>query len=219
MVLKARKNNFQEANDSIVEIQGKVINSDVKNLPLTALTDGKQADITELNPYLEGLDGIGDTNRVVVDGTEFEYKNSERRVKELNIQIFGGRKVFQYWDDNKSLCQSFDGKVSTDGLVCATCDHKKSKSCKFKFEIRWTEINPETEEPEEMIMTLATVSSINFVKYIKDLAKLNPPAGVHEVLTHMAIERRLNTNNSSKYSAVVFKNQGLLKNMEEKEIE
>lgn len=220
MVLKAGKNNDQKGknvkeNDGgvqgeVIDIQGGVKETDQNQNQSQAITTGERSsDIAVLNPYLDGLDGIGDSNRVGVDGTEFEYKNSdsERRVKELNVNIIAGKKVFQYWDENKTLCQSFDGKVSTDGLVCATCDHKKAKDCKFKFEIRWLELN-EDEEPEEFIMTLATVSSINFVKYVKTLAK-EKGLGTHQVITQMTIERRLNTANNQKYSVVNFDEVGV----------
>ncbi len=200
MVLKANKNKNSEESGQ---------NEVVQTNQTAVTTQGKTSDITELNPYLEGLEGIGESNRVGIDGTEFEFKQSESRVKELNIVVSTGRKVFQYWDENKTLCQSFDGKVSTDQLVCATCDHKKSKDCKFKFEIRWLSLNEETEEPEEFIMTLPTVSAINFVNYIKKLAK-EKGLGVHEVVTNMKIERRVNTSNNSKYSVVNFENVGNL---------
>ncbi len=221
MVLKAGKNNGQKAGGQkkqnqaeVIDNEGKVVATVNQNHNTAVTAGGKPSDLAALNPNLEGLDGIGDSNRVSVDGTEFEFKNSdsERREKVLNINVSAGRKVFQYWDENKTLCQSFDGKVSTDGLVCATCDHKKAKDCKFKFEVRWLELNEE-EEPVEFIMTLPTVSAINFVNYVKSLSK--EELGVHQVITQMTIERRINTSNNSKYSVVNFENVGSMEDDQE----
>ena len=167
----------------------------------------RPSDVADLNAgILEGLSGIGESNRVGMDGSDFEYKDgTNRRARELNVVITYGRKLYQYWDDNNTLCESTDGKVSVDGIVCATCQFKRSKECKFKFEIRWLEPDEETEEPKELIFTLPTVSAIEFVNYVKALAKEG--LGVGQVVTRMRIERRQKDVN--KYSAVVFENAGL----------
>ena len=167
----------------------------------------RPSDVADLNAgILEGLSGIGESNRVGMDGSDFEYKDgTNRRARELNVIITYGRKLYQYWDDNNTLCESTDGKVSVDGIVCATCQFKRSKECKFKFEIRWLEPDEETEEPKELIFTLPTVSAIEFVNYVKALAKEG--LGVGQVVTRMRIERRQKDVN--KYSAVVFENAGL----------
>jgi hypothetical protein len=199
-------------NTSVAQVQPAVepVNTQQGvNLPATqqggAIAARNDINIAEINAgILEGLDGIGDSNRVGIDGTEFEYKSSGRRERELNIVVNYGRKVYQFWDENSSLCQSFDGKTSTDGLVCATCEHKRAKECKFKFEIRWLELDEEAGEPVEFILTLPTVSAIEFVNYIKALAKEG--LAVNQVVTNMKIERRQKDNN--KYSAVLFECAG-----------
>jgi hypothetical protein len=165
--------------------------------------------IADLNAgILEGLDGIGSGNRISIDATDFVYKQTEARVRSLDVVISYGTKLYQYWDDNSQLCQSKDGKVSEDNILCATCEHKKLKECKFKFEIRWQEENPDSGEIDEVIFTMPTVSAVNFVDYVKKLAKEG--LGVGQVITHMEIERRKSQDGKQTYSAVVFTKKGLL---------
>lgn len=175
--------------------------------PPVVMEGHKENALTKLNEgVVEGLDGIGGGNRVSIDGTDFEYRNQDRRAREITMVVNFARRVYQYWDDNSNLCQSYDGKTSTDGLLCATCEHKRAKECKFKFEVYW---NEETEDGmiEEFVITLPTVSAIQFVNYLKALAREG--LGVGQVITQMTIRRETNTANNNKYSVVQFKKVGL----------
>lgn len=195
MVLKATKTGGQVTTE--VEVVETMVHTPAVS---------NSGDIVSLNAgVVEGLDGMDGSNRVGIDGTDFEYKQNQKRARELVIQVSHAKRLYQYWDENSSLCQSFDGKISVDGLICATCEHKRSKQCKFKFEIRWTE---ETEDGilDEAIMTLPTVSAIQFVNYLKALAKEG--LGVNQVITRMYITRELNTANNNKYSVVRFEKVG-----------
>lgn len=205
MVLKANKNGTEEVEvlDTPVHNSAVAVQPGRAPAPVASGTN-KVADLNM--GVVEGLDGIGGGNRVSIDGTDFEYKNQDRRARELNIVVNFARRVYQYWDENSSLCQSYDGKVSTDGLICATCEHKRSKACKFKFEINWIEVDDDGVE-EEFIITLPTVSAIAFVNYLKALAKEG--LGVGQVITNMSIRRETNTANNNKYSVVQFKKAGL----------
>lgn len=164
-----------------------------------------QNNVAELNAgVVEGIENLTTSNRVAMDGTDFEYKGEDRREREIIMNVSRARRVNQFWDEDGNLCQSYDGKQSTDGLVCASCEQKRNKLCKFKFEVYWFE--PGNEEATEYLMTLPTVSAIGFTNYLKTLSKEG--LGVHQVMTKISIERRTNPNNNNKYSVALFENAG-----------
>jgi hypothetical protein len=206
MVLKAKTGANQVQGDVQQENQGAPVTAVATTGPKEIANGG--GNIADLNAgVLEGIDGLDTANRYTIDGTEFLLKNKNKAVKELQVQVSFGRRLYQYWDEDSNLCQSFDGKTSEDGLVCATCEHKRNKECKFKFELRWYEIDDDTQEPEEVIITLPTVSATQFVDYVKTLAKKG--LGVGQVVTKMTIERIQNDKANTRYSRVKFESLGI----------
>ena len=195
-VLKAKKEGVQQP------VQQQPVQQTLQqNVQQQAVAVSPSA-VVDLNVgVLDGMEGMGDSNRVGIDGTEFEYKATGERKNSIQMIVSYGRRIYQYWSEDKQLCESYDGKVSTDNYVCATCDQKRNKNCKFKFEIRWLENNPETGEPQELIMTLPTTSAIAFVNYVKELAKEN--LGVGQVLTEMTL-KRVENEAKQKYSIIEF---------------
>lgn len=195
-VSKEESQQPQQEITEVPETQTKTLPADPEKSPT----------IGELNPDFDGLEEGELGNRVIMDGTDFIYKNSDESAREILANIFSGRKLWQYWDEAKNLCQSFDGKVSTDGLTCATCDQKKSKKCRFKYEIHWVEGENDVDEEGQIIeyfMLLPTASAIVFMQYAKRLKNQN--LGVADVVTKMTVKREQNRQDKSiRYSVVVF---------------
>lgn len=213
MVMKANNKGAQTSAAAATEQKAlaTVPNPGVVTLPPA----GGRIDIMQINAgVIEGFDGFDGGNRVSIDGTDFEFKGTERREREMTVIIASAKKLYQFWDkeNNNQLCQSFDGRISTDGLVCATCEHKRATvsddKCKLKAEIHWF-AQGEDGETVDMLMTLPTVSAMAFIDYLKIVGKAGN--AINQVITKMTIKRETNRNDKTiKFSKVVFEQVGVL---------
>jgi hypothetical protein len=150
------------------------------------------ASVAALNEgILDNVEGIGQVgNYVTVDGSQFLYKSSNRRADYLDICVHYGKRFYQWVDESNPSAKVYHNS-----------DEKIDDRYKLKFEIRWYE-QGEDGEPVEYTMSLSTTSSIQFINYVKNLAKAG--LGVGQVWTRMTISRHNRPNSSERYSRVDF---------------
>lgn len=140
---------------------------------------------------LENVDGVGNIgNYVIVDGSDFLYKSSDRKAQYLDVNIHYGKRFYQWVDETNPNAKQYHNS-----------DTKLDDRYKLKMEIRWYEPG-EDNEPVEYIMSLSTTSSIQFLDFVKKLAKAG--LGVGQVWTRMTISRHNRPNSTERYSRVDF---------------
>lgn len=164
----------------------------------TAVTvPGTQSKLQTLN---SGFEGIGDSTfaaRVVFDGTEILYKDENRSVSKIEVQLTGGRKVYIYFDEAaNSYHKSYDGKFTEDGEPIS-----KFPGMRHMFELDWIEVVDG--EPKEHQLVLSPTSRYSFADYAGKLAKLTPPLSVADVTTIITASRQQNKD-GQRYSKGEF---------------
>lgn len=199
MALRAQKNvgNIQPdgANDEVVQQEveqtGVSQSPAVRQAPQAPATRGGNSAMVDLNAgILEGIEDMNTGNYVAVDGSKFVYKSAEEEVDYIDMQVTYGKRFYQWVDES-----------DPDRKVFNNADTKLDDRYKFKFEIRWNE-EREEEQLTEFTMSLSTTSAMNFVEYVKGLAKAGK--GVGAVITRMTISRQKRQGSTDKYSRVEF---------------
>lgn len=142
------------------------------------------------------LDNVDDMdiggNYVTMDGSEFLYKNSNETATEIDIVVTYGKRFYQWYDEDNQQYHNSDQKLDD--------------RYKMKFEIRWQE--DEDGEATEYIMTLPTASAMNFVSYVKGLAKNG--LRINQVMTRLTISRQKSQDGQFRFSRTEFENLGIV---------
>jgi hypothetical protein len=154
----------------------------------------------KLQQLNDGFDGIGDSTfaaRVVLDGNQLLYKDRDEAVDKIEIQLTGGRKVHQYFDEAaNSYHKSYDGKFTEDGEPIS-----KFPGMRHMFELDWNELIDG--EPKAHQLVLSPTGRYSFVEYAEKLAKLTPPMSVGTVTTIITASRQQNKD-GQRYSKPEF---------------
>jgi len=154
----------------------------------------------KLQQLNDGFDGIGDSTfaaRVVLDGNQLLYKDQDKAVDKIEIQLSAGRKVYQYFDEAaNSYHKSYDGKFTEDGEPIS-----KYPAMRHMFELDWTELVDG--EPKAHQLVLSPTGRYSFVEYAEKLAKLTPPLSVGQVTTIITASRQQNKE-GQRYSKPEF---------------
>jgi hypothetical protein len=147
-----------------------------------------------------GFDGIGDSTfaaRVVLDGNQILYKDRDETVDKIEVQLTGGRKVHQYFDEAaNSYHKSYDGKFTEDGEPIS-----KFPGMRHMFELDWNELIDGEAKAHQMV--LSPTGRYSFVEYAEKLAKLTPPKSVGTVTTIITASRQQNKD-GQRYSKPEF---------------
>ena len=173
----------------------EAVNTQPAPAPAPVPSTAKPVSPNELQLLNEGvLEGIDDLNiggnYVTVDGTQFLYKTTEETRDYIDIVVTYGKRFYQWVDESDPNAKRFYNS-----------DKKLDERYKLKFEIRWLEDRGE-EEPIEFTQTLSTTSAMNFISYIKMLAKAG--LGVNQVVTRMTVSRQQSRDKAQRYSRVEF---------------
>ena len=154
----------------------------------------------KLQQLNDGFDGIGDSTfaaRVVLDGNQLLYKDQDKAVDKIEIQLSAGRKVYQYFDEAaNSYHKSYDGKFTEDGEPIS-----KYPAMRHMFELDWTEAVDG--EPKAHQLVLSPTGRYSFVEYAEKLSKLTPPLSVGQVTTIITASRQQNKE-GQRYSKPEF---------------
>lgn len=205
MALKANRGTVgaQQAPAQNEVIEAQVVNGG-NEAPSTAVapTGGGaiapvgNTNLADLNAgILDNIDDLTGGNYVSVDGNQFLYKSTEEYVDDITCIITAGKRFYQWVEEDADGNKTFHNS-----------DTKLNDNYKLKFEIRWLE---EVDgEPTEMIMTLSTTSSMQFIDYVKKLAKKG--VAVNQVFTKMTVSRQVNSKDKTiRYSRVEFEPAGM----------
>ncbi len=181
------------------KLDGLTIEQD-SNVPAASQAQAPAKAPSKLQQLNTGFDGIGDSTfaaRVVLDGNQLLYKDRDEAVDKIEVQLTGGRKVYQYFDEAaNSYHKSYDGKFTEDGEPIS-----KYPGMRHMFELDWLEeVNG---EPKEHQLVLSPTSRYAFVEYAEKLAKLTPPKSVGEVTTIITASRQQNKD-GQRYSKAEF---------------
>lgn len=176
------------------------------SVPATVAPGGAMAPasaLQNLNNEFEGIDLSLFPQRVVLDGTDILYKDTDKAVSELRIRLQGGRAVHQYFDeDTNSYHKSYDGKYTEDGEPIS-----KFPKMRLMFELDWEELVDGDMKKHQMV--LSPTGRYAFVEYSQKLAKMNPPLRVSQVETIITATRQSNKE-GQRYSKPQFTCQELI---------
>ena len=113
----------------------------------------------------------------------------------LWIQLLGGRKVHQFFDeDSNTYYKSYDGKFTEDGEPISNYP-----GMRHMFELDWEEeIDGEMKEHQ---LVLSPTSRYSFLDYAKKLQKIGK--GVGDVVTIITASRQQNKD-GQRYSKAEF---------------
>ena len=153
--------------------------------------------VQKANAAFEGIADGGFSARVVIDGTQLLYKDTDKTVDSLEIVLTGGRKVHQFFDEEaNSYYKSYDGKFTEDGEPVSNYP-----AMRHMFELDWEE--EVDEEMKEHQLVLSPTSRYAFLDYAKKLSKLTPALGVGDVTTIITASRQQNKD-GQRYSKAEF---------------
>lgn len=162
---------------------------------------------SKLQQLNDGFDGLGDSQfaaRVVLDGTSLLYKDSERVESSIEVQLTGGRKVHQFFEEaSNSYYKSYDGKFTEDGEPIS-----KYPEMRHMFELDWME--DVDGEPKEHQLVLSPTSRYAFVEFAQKLSKLTPAKKITEVTVIITAARKQNKD-GQRYSQAEFTCAELIK--------
>jgi len=118
-------------------------------------------------------------------------------VDSLEIKLLGGRKVYQFFDeDSNTYYKSYDGKFTEDGEPISNYP-----GMRHMYELDWEEeVDGEMKEHQ---LVLSPTSRYSFLDYAKKLAKQVPPLGVGDVTTIVTASRQQNKD-GQRYSKAEF---------------
>jgi hypothetical protein len=154
--------------------------------------------VVDLNAgILDNVDNLGGGNFVTVDGTDFLYKATNETAKELSIIVSYGKRFYQFFDEGNN--QYYDADTKLDDRY------------KLKFLLKWFE--DIDGEAVEYTMTLSTTSAIQFINYVKELAKSG--IGVGQVVTKCFITRETSNDGKQRYSRVNFECLGSVETVQD----
>jgi hypothetical protein len=175
--------------------QAPVNQAPVQNAPAVRqqanVAAAPEGSIENLNAgILDNIDGLGNGgNFVTMDGSEFLYKATDERLKEIDLIVNYGKRYYQWVEE--------DG----ESKIFHNSDAKLDDRYKFKFEIHWEE-EPEEGQIKEMQFHMPTASAMRFVDYVKELAKNG--FGIGQVVTRLSISRQIQKNSQNRYSRAEF---------------
>ena len=174
------------------------------------------SELQQYNDDFEGLDSIGNfMPYFVLDGTELLNKVTEQSYKDLEINLSGGKKVWQLWDLASNLvAESLDGINATGGesmasLLAQTKLANPGQEEKIKIQSRY-EIYFMWDYPEEgeklSKISLSPSSMYAFKDYVGDLKKSHAKR-TSDVITRIAVKRTANKA-GQRYSIATFEMVG-----------
>jgi len=170
------------------------------------------SDLQQYNDEFEGLDEIGNfMPYFILDGTELLNKVTEASYKDLEVNLTGGKKIWQLWDLSSNLvAESHDGLHSLGGenmnqLLAATKAAHPGEEDKIKIQSRY-EIYFMWEYPEEgeklSKISLSPSSMYAFKDYVADLKKSHHKK-TSDVITRISAKRTANKS-GQRYSIAQF---------------
>ena len=151
--------------------------------------------LQKANQNFEGISDGGFSARVVIDGTQLLYKEDDRTVDSLEVVLTGGRKVYQFFDEEaNSYYKSYDGKFTEDGEPISNYP-----GMRHMFELDWDEkIDGELKEHQ---LVLSPTSRYSFLEYAKKLDKAGK--SLSDVTTIITASRQQNKD-GQRYSKAEF---------------
>lgn len=188
-----------------VAIQAEVVEAEVvRPVPMQApavvrpnLPAQPAGKISDLNAgILEGMEGLGESAFIKVDGESFvipDGSDTGLRTREIRAIISYGKRFYQWVDERDP-----NNKVFHDS------DTKLNEDYKLKFLLKFGVTMDDTDDADakEVQLSLSTTSAINFIEYVKKLAKAG--YGVGNVVTQFSISRQTRQGTKDKYSRVEF---------------
>lgn len=179
------------------ETQGGVHVSEQHHLPATQGANALAPQAGSIQALNNGvLENIADmqtesTSFVSFAGGQFYFKASEEFKQEIVVQIVKGKRIFQKYDDVENRYITSETKIDN--------------SYKFKFQVYFVLADPTkdpNDEAQTYLLTLPTASAMQFVNYVKRLAK-EQGLGVDKVRTKMWATHQVNKDKQH-YSRVAF---------------
>ncbi len=150
------------------------------------------------------FDGIGEgafSARVVLDGNQLLYKDENRTVDSISVQLTGGRKVHQFFDEPANTYhKSYDGKFTEEGAPVSDFP-----GMRHMFELDWLELIDDEEKEHQLV--LSPTGRYSFEDFAKKLAKLKK--SVADVTTIITATRQQNKE-GQRYSRPEFTCQELI---------
>ena len=138
---------------------------------------------------------MGESAFIKVDGESFVIPDGSDdgiRSREITALISYGKRFYQVVDESDLANKKFYDS-----------DTKLSDDYKLKFLLKFMLELEGQEEPKEFQLSLSTTSSINFIEYVKKLAKAG--YGVGNAVTRFTISRQTQQGGAkNKYSRVEF---------------
>lgn len=156
---------------------------------------------TALENFHEDFEGLGSSpypELVTIDGESFQYKRSDRRESKLELQLLGGRAVWQYYDeDAKTFIKSYDNVTTTEGEPVSLYAGKL-RHC---MEIDWAEAGEEGQVEKKQLI-LSPTSRYMFEEFAAQLKK-RCNKRIREVTAIVTIMRDQNKE-GKKFSKAAF---------------
>ncbi len=202
--------------DVNTEVADDAIDTVVTGGSVVPMSAKAGSELQQYNDDFEGLDSIGNfMPYFVLDGTELLNKVTEASYKDIEVQLTGGKKIWQLWDLSSNLvAESFDGISSTGGdsmneLLAQTKAANPGQEEKIKIQSRY-EIYFMWEYPEEgeklSKISLSPSSMYAFKDYVGDLKKSHAKR-TSDVITRISAKRTANKA-GQRYSIATFEMVG-----------
>lgn len=148
-----------------------------------AVTDGggKKNELQAANDEFEGIGTTGWAKRLVPEGTQILFKDSnpQKTVDNVTIRFTGGRAVkMLFLEESQTMIKSYDGKQTTDGEPISM--YPGLRDC---FELDFMYLDDESGEEIPHQINCSPTSRYAFDDYAKALAKAKrlPEDGMHPV--------------------------------------
>lgn len=197
-------------------VQNDAIDTVVTGNSVVPTTNKPGSELQQYNDEFEGLDEIGNfMPYFILDGTELLNKVSEASYKDIEVNLCGGKKIWQLWDLSSNLvAESHDGINSLGGenmnaLLAATKAANPGEEDKIKIQSRY-EIYFAWEYPEEgeklSKISLSPSSMYAFKDYVGDLKKSHHKR-TSDVITKISAKRTANKA-GQRYSIAQFEMVG-----------
>jgi hypothetical protein len=159
----------------------------------------KRSEVQAMNNEFEGIGTTGWAKRLVPEGNQILFKDSNpaKVVDNVTIRLLGGRAVkMLFIEESQTMIKSYDGKQTTDGEPISM--YPGLRDC---FELDFMYMDDEAGEEVPHQINCSPTSRYAFDDYAKALAKLGKK--VVEVDTIVTVVRAVNKQNI-RYSKFQF---------------
>jgi len=159
----------------------------------------KKSEVQNMNPEFEGLGTTGWAKRLVPEGTQILFKDSnpQKTVDSVTVRFLGGRAVkMLFIEESQTMIKSYDGKQTQDGEPISM--YPGLRDC---FELDFMYLDDESGEEMPHQINCSPTSRYALDDYAKALAKIGKK--LTDVDTIITVTRAVNKQNI-RYSKFQF---------------